>query len=293
MTSTLDPQHVQRAFGRAARSYDANAVLQAEVGVRLQEQLDNLPQPPDVVLDVGAGTGRGTAALRKRWRRAQVVALDLALPMLQQARRHGSWLRPLPCVNGDAAALPIRNDQVDLLYSNLCLQWCPQPGLIFDEFRRVMRGEAMLLFSTFGPQTLIELREAFAEVDGSPHVMGFFDMHDLGDALIGAGYREPVLQRDLFTMSYENPLALMRELRAIGATNAHRERARGLLGRRRLDAMDAAYPRNAEGRIEATFEVIYARAFAPPAGQPQRAPEGGEVASFSVDQLRGSRRGRS
>ena len=292
MSGPFDSRHVRQAFGRAARTYEAHAALQDEVQQRLQERLDDLPLNAQTIVDLGSGTGRGTAALCKRYPKARTIALDLALPMLQAARRHRRWLRPFARVCADAEALPFVESSIDLLHSNLCLQWCGRLDTVFDEFRRVLRPEGLVLFSTFGPQTLVELRAAFAEVDARPRVSRFLDIHPIGDALLAAGFRDPVLERDVFTLTYPDALSLMRELRAIGATNADVERPRGLTGKAHLRRVIDAYENQRQGgRLSATYEVVYALAWAPKAGQPRRSAEGA-VASFPIDQLRGSRRTR-
>jgi len=199
-------------------------------------------------------------------------------------------LRSFARVGGDAQALPFAEGSVDLLYSNLCLQWCGDLDAVFDEFRRVLRPQGLIVFSTFGPDTLNELRLAFAEVDATPHVSRFLDIHQIGDGMLAAGFRDPVLERDIFTLTYADVMTLMRELRAIGATNADNERARGLTGKQRLRAVIDAYePFREDGRLPATYEVVYAMAWAPEPGQPRRSREGA-IASFPLDRLRGSRR---
>jgi malonyl-CoA O-methyltransferase len=240
------------------------------------------------VLDVGCGPGGAALAMRKRWKSAHVVALDLALPMLRRIR--SGWLRTLARVNADARALPLADASVDVLFSNLCLQWIDDVPALFDEFRRVLRPRGYLVISTFGPDTLHELRAAWAHVDRAPHVSRFADIARVGDALTHAGFRDPVLDAEHFTLTYSDAGALMRELKAIGATNADSSRPRGLTGkthwRRMLDAYEAF---RTGGVLPATYEVIYAHAWAPEPGQPRRSG-GGEIATFSVDQLRGSRR---
>jgi len=288
MTPPLDMRHIRRAFGRAAATYDAHAALQHEIEQRLLERLDYVEGVPERVVDVGAGPGGATVAIRKRWKSAHVVALDLALPMLRRIR--SGWLRPLARVNADARALPFADASVDVLFSNLCLQWIDDLPALFDEFRRVLRPRGYLALSTFGPDTLHELRAAWEQVDQAPHVGRFADIARVGDALMQAGFRDPVLDTERFTLTYSDAAALMRELKAIGATNADASRARGLTGRRRWQAMLNAYEtyRN-DGVLPATYEVVSAHAWAPQPGQPRRA-RGGEVASFPVDRLRGSRR---
>jgi len=288
VSAGLDARHVRHAFGRAAASYEAHAVLQAEVGARLLERLDGIELASERVLDVGSGPGRGAQALGARFPNATVIALDLALPMLQAAAVHSP--PKFARVGGDAQALPFSDASFDVLHSNLCLQWCDDPGLAIAEFARVLKPGGLVLFTTFGPATLYELRTAFAAADATPHVGRFVDMHDIGDALLTTGFRDPVLERDDFTLTYADALTLMRELRAIGATNADAKRQRTLTGKAHLKRVVDAYETfRADGVLPATYEVVYAQARAPEPGQPRRTP-GGEVASFPIERLRGTRR---
>jgi len=290
MSAGLDQAHIRRAFGRAAATYETHAVLQAEVGERLRERLDGIDFAPLRVLDVGSGPGSGSAALHRRFGAATVIALDLALPMLQAAAQHAGSPPVFARLCADAQALPLADASIDLVHSNLCLQWCEDPGLALAEFRRVLRPGGRLLFSTFGPDTLKELRAAFAQADATPHVSRFIDMHDIGDALLASGFRDPVLERDDFTLTYADARTLMHELRAIGATNADAQRARALTGKAHLRRVVEAYETfRADGVLPATYEVVYAHALAPEPGQPRR-EQGGDIASFPVERLRGSRR---
>ncbi len=287
MDPVFDSRQVRRAFSRAAAGYDAAAALQAEVRTRLLDSLAYLDDTvPSVVLDVGSGTGHAAAAMRKRWPKAQVVAMDLALPMLRQARRQAGWWKPFPRVCADARALPLADASVDVIFSNLCLQWVEDLPGVFAGFRRVLRPGGMLLFSSFGPETLAELREAFSVADEAPHVSPFAPISAFGDALMHAGFRDPVLDRDMFTLTYPELPALMRELRAIGATNALSSRRRSLTGRARFAAAAAAYEgmRDGAGRLPSSWEVIYAQAWAPDPGAPIR--QGGhEVAAVPLSSI--------
>jgi len=295
MNPTFDPRHVRRAFSRAAGSYDAAAALQHEVGKRLMESLDYLDdRQPQVVLDIGAGTGHASAAIKKRWPKAQVIALDQAVPMLREAKKQAGWWRPFQRVAGDARALPVADGSVDVIFSNLCLQWIEDLPAVFAGFRRALKPGGLLLCSTFGPETLIELREAFAAADAVPHVSRFAQIAQFGDALMMAGFRDPVLDRDLFTLTYPDLPALMRELRAMGATNALSTRRHTLTGRQRFSAAAAAYEpmRQADGRLPSSWEVIYAHAWAPDPGAPIR-ERGHDIAAVPVAQIPIRRRPRS
>jgi malonyl-CoA O-methyltransferase len=294
MTAVFDPRQVRRAFSRASASYDAAAALQHEVEARLLESLDYLEdRVPGVVLDLGCGPAHAAAAMRRRWPRARIVAMDSALPMLQQARPRGSWNplqwsllhKPLDRVNADARALPLADNSVDVLFCNLCLQWVEDLPAVFAGFRRVLKPDGLLLCSTFGPATLWELREAFAVADNVPHVSPFASIAQFGDALVHAGFRNPVLDRDEFVHGYDDLPALMRELRAIGATNALATRRHTLTGKSRFAAAASAYESaHRNGRLPATWEVVYAQAWAPQPGAPIR--EGGfDVASMPVSKI--------
>ena len=296
----FDAKQVRRAFSRSAASYDAAAQLQHAVEARLLESLDYLDdpalqrEPPQRVLDLGCGTGRASIAMQKRWPKAQIVSLDLALPMLRQARgtsaRSMGWLsnpfaRKPAQVCADARALPLAEASVDVLFSNLCVQWVEDLDALFAGFRRVLKPNGLLLVSTFGPETLWELRDAFAHADAAPHVSPFADIAGFGDALVRAGFRQPVLDREEETTHYPDLPALMRELRAIGATNALASRRHTLTGRSRFATAASAYEthRDAQG-LPATWETITAMAWAPDAGAPIREGEM-EIARFPANAI--------
>ena len=290
MSTVFDPRQVRRAFSRASATYEASAALQREVESRLLESLDYLEdRVPDTVLDLGSGPGHAAAALRKRWPHARIIAMDIAMPMLRQARPRSGWnplQKPIDRINADARALPLADGSVDVLFCNLCLQWVDNLSAAFAGFRRVLRPGGLLLVSTFGPDTLQELRMAFAAVDDRvPHVSPFAPIADFGDALMHAGFRDPVLDRDVFVHGHDDLPALMRELRAIGATNALAGRRQTLTGKSRFAAAAAAYEHERrDGRLPATWEVIYAHAWAPEPGAPIR--EGGfDVTSIPVSNI--------
>ncbi|OZB60595.1 MAG: malonyl-[acyl-carrier protein] O-methyltransferase BioC, partial [Lysobacterales bacterium 13-68-4] len=275
-TFHLDRARVRRNFARAARSYEQHDALQQEVQKLLLERLGFYLETPQRVLDVGAGTGRGSALLKERYGKAEVIAVDLAVPMLQAAKKHNRWLKPFQRVCADATALPFPDHSVDVLHSNLCFQWIDDLGALFGECARVLKPGGLLAFSTFGPDTLKELRAAWASADQQSHVSRFLDMHDVGDALISAGLRDPVLDVDRFTLTYSSPAMLLKELKGLGATHADTARERHLTGkahyRRMLEAYEAM---RVDGRIPATWEVVTAHAWGPPPGQSRRGAGGG------------------
>ena len=254
----LDRAGVRASFDRASASYESAAGLQARVAAELLERLAVFAFEPRVVLDLGAGTGRVTRELKRRYRRALVIALDLAPGMLREARRHQQLWRRFERVCGDALRLPLADASVDVVFSSLMLQWCEPLDTALAECRRVLKPDGFFAFSTFGPDTLHELRGAWASADGYNHVNHFVDVHEVGDALVRAGLMEPVLDVDRVEVGYPDALSLMRDLKAIGAHNVTAGRPRALVGRARLKRMQDAYEAfRRDDRLPATYEVIY------------------------------------
>lgn len=259
----LQSHWVRRSFDRAAHSYDSAAIVHREVRENLLQRLELTRLEPNVVLDAGAGTGHASRALKRRYPKALVVALDSSRGMLAVAARQRSWLRPFERVCADAELLPLGEGSVDLIVSNLMLQWC-NPDAVFAEFRRVLKANGLLSFSSFGPDTLRELRAAWREVDSHSHVHRFIDMHDLGDALVRSGFAAPVLDVERFTLSYLDVHKVAADLKATGAHNATAGRAKGLTSKLKFAAMQAAYEKfRQDGRLPATFEVVFAHAWVP------------------------------
>ncbi len=298
--TAIDVRAVRRHFARASATYDAAAVLQREVGARMAERLDVVRLEPRRILDAGCGTGEALGEFAARYPGAARVALDVALPMLARAREKSSErrslvsrllgpvsgrrpARPAQFACGDIAALPFPARTFELVWSNLALQWVPDLPRAFAEFHRVLENDGLLMFTTFGPDTLKELRAVFAEIDGRPHVSRFVDQHDIGDLLVAAGYADPVMQMECFTLTYADPPAMLRDLKAIGATNSALGRARGLMGRAHWTRLLAGLERFRDGsperRIPATFEVVYGHAWK---AAPTRTADGSAIVRFAA-----------
>jgi len=258
----IDKQQARRAFSRAAARYDEVAQLQREIGQRMLERLQVVRLQPTHILDLGCGTGVATAELARRYRKAQLIALDFALPMLQQTRRHGSLFRRPRCLCADLDRLPLADNSIDLVYSNAAVQWSNDLDQVFAELRRVLRPGGLLMFTTFGPDTLKELRSAWSVADGFGHVSPFIDMHDIGDALLRAGLADPVMDVDRMTLTYPDVAGLMRDLKLLGAHNVSSDRQRGLTGKGRMQAMRHAYESfRQNGVLPASYEVVYGHAW--------------------------------
>jgi malonyl-CoA O-methyltransferase len=262
--SFLDRSVAWRSFDLAASTYDSAAALQTEVRGRLLERLDLVTLQPEVVLDLGAGTGHASQALRRRFPRARVIALDIAHGMLRESRHQQRLWRRFDPVRANADALPLANASVDLVFSNLMLQWCDPPDATFAEVRRVLKPRGLFTFTTLGPDTLKELRSAWRAADRHEHVHRFIDMHDIGDALMRARMAEPVMDVEQLTLTFPDVATLTRELKALGATNASKGRNAGLTGRRGFASMVQAYEtQRREGTLPATYEVVYGQAWGP------------------------------
>ncbi len=266
----IDKARVRASFGRAAESYDAAAVVQKLVRDEMLSRLDLVKLQPRTILDAGCGTGAASHALQKRFKRSQVVSLDFAFQMLQKTRNSGlaTTIKQLisgteqPLLCADIESLPLADSTIGLVWSNLAIQWCNDLDQAFEEFHRVLQPEGLLMFSTFGPDTLHELRKATAGDSNRTSVNRFIDMHDIGDALVRAGFSAPVLDVERFTLTYDDVKSVMRDLKSIGAHNATDGRARGLLGRGFLNTLEAAYEQfRSNGKLPATFEVVYGHAW--------------------------------
>ena len=285
-TYYLDKALVRKDFQRVVGSYDQAAVIQHEVGRRVLERLRYIKHKPRIILDIGCGTGRSTKALIKRYAKSKVVALDLSDAMLCKTRSNCGRLRRPSLLCADAETLPVRADCIDLVHSNLSFQWCNDLQRLFAELHRVSKAGALLMFTTFGPDTLKELRSSWAQVDSYTHVNGFIDMHDIGDALLRAGFADPVMDMEVLTVTYTAVKGLVSDLKRIGAQNKTFGRARSLTGRQRFQKMCRAYEefRTKAGLFPASFEIIYGHAWR--AEKPAGTGETQSEYRIPVEQLR-------
>ncbi len=266
----IDKKQVRRAFSRAAQDYDAAAVLQREVCTRMLERLGYVKLQPSRIIDVGSGTGWGTRQLGERYPKADITALDIAIGMLQVARGTSSWWQKIfagkreSFLCADVEALPITSNSVDMVWSNLALQWCNDLPATFVEMKRVLKTDGLLIFSSFGVDTLKELRVAFSEVDGFNHLSRFADLHDIGDMLMEAGFADPVMEMEKITLTYDDVRAVMQDLKRIGAHNATAGRATGMMGKATWQRVTENYETlRCNGKLPATFEIIYGHTWKP------------------------------
>jgi malonyl-CoA O-methyltransferase len=285
----VDARQARRAFERAARRGVDAAALQGEVERRMLERLDLVRMIPKRVLDAGCGTGRGLGLLRRRYPKADLLAVDFAQAMIRAASRAESLASRVSRrlrgvlrahVRADFSRLPLAPGTVDLVWSNLAFPWAEDPHAALREFHRVLSPGGLLMFSSYGPDTLKELRSAFATASPARRVHSFEDMHDVGDALVACGFAAPVMDVEVLTLTYVGVADLAGDLRASGQTCAARDRTRALTGRDTLDRMLAAYERaRSNGRLPATFEIVYGHAWK---GEPRASADGRQIVKWAT-----------
>lgn len=260
----LDKEKIRKFADRAAKSYDHAAILQKEVLNRLLQRLLWIRHRPATVVDLGCGTGGAIRALQRTYPRARVIGLDLSPGMLVEARkRFRAWSRRR-LVAGDLERLPFADARFDLVFSSLALPWCNDLPAALREFARIARPGALLLFSSYGPDTLRELAAAWAVHDRYPHVHRFVDMHDVGDAMLAAGFEQPVVDAETLRVEYDDLRTLLKDLRGAGASNADVGRRRGLTTPAQFDRLEAGYRERGfeDGKFVATYEIVYGHAWA-------------------------------
>lgn len=265
----MDIRDIERRYDQAASGYEGHDALEREVGERLLERADFIRTPPARLVDLGCGTGRATLALKARFGPADIIALDLSRGMLTSLRARAAASEGIFAVQADLCRLPLAARSADLIYCNLALQWADDFGAALQDIRRVLKPDGMFLFSVPGPDSLRELRGLTGRGASASIPIYMPDLQEVGDLLVSTGFSEPVMDSERMTLRYPDPVSMQRELAVTGGA-----------GFARLPVPEAA-----PGRVEVSFEVVYGTAFGAPEGRPVRTGQG-EVATFSVDQLR-------
>ena len=294
----IDTRAARRKFARAETSVAAGDFLAREAESRMAERLDYLKFSPTRILDLGCGRGASLGLLATRYPTAAIVGIDSCLPLLGRTageesigvrlkrfigRASGSVLRLNLCA--DMEQLPLAPSSASMIWSNLALAWVRDPAAAFKEFARVLEPGGLLMFSSYGPDTLRELREAFGGIDSYSHTLRFVDMHDLGDMMAASGFAMPVVDMQVITLTYSDVDGLVRDLRATGETHVAADRRRGLLTPSAWNRMTQAYEaKRREGRLPATVELIFGHAWK---GEPRRAsarlPDGRVPVRFDMN----------
>lgn len=250
------------SFARSAKHYDDVSKIQQEIGWRLFERLDIFKMTPHTILDAGCGTGIFARALKERYQEASLFALDFSEPMLQETREKTSQLSSVFPVLGDMEALPFENASFDLIFVNQAIHWSDTLSSLLGEFHRVLKEDGILLFSTLGPDTFLELREAFLKVDGYEHTNSFYDMHDIGDLLLSKQFEDVVIDMERIEVHYDSPKDILVSLKRQGVRNLSAGRNPGLMKKSALSLFKEAYQAFCLPSLKypLTYEVIYGHA---------------------------------
>jgi malonyl-CoA O-methyltransferase len=274
----LNKTEIAKSFSRAATTYDSAALLPLTVGKRLLEKLELMPLQPQHIIDLGCGTGLLTQELSLRHPTATLLAIDIAANMLHVAQQKRPTIKHFICA--EATSIPVADESVELVFSNLTLAWCCADLLtVFTEIKRVLKPGGLWLFSTLGPDTLQELKQSFAAVDTHPHIHQFADMHNIGDYLLQTGFHMPVMEMEKIILAYRHAHDLTHDLKMLGAHNLDPKRHRALTPKSHKQKLAATYEqfRNADHLLPATFEIIYGHAWQPASTLEVPASKSGET----------------
>jgi malonyl-CoA O-methyltransferase len=281
----IDKKLTRSHFGKSAATTGSASFLAREVSRRMAERLEYIRVDPQRVLDLGCGTGHDLPMLARHYPKASIAGIDFATPLLRHAQAPRNFLQKLlgthvgsQLVCADAEALPLPRASMQMVWSNLMLNWFHEPMPALREMHRVLDVGGMLMFSTLGPDTLRELRNALPTNNGE-RVHRFIDMHDLGDCLLNAGFAEPVMDMEVITLTYADLDSLLRELQQAGATNTSHARPRGLTGKGSWQRARESYERlRKDGRLPATFEIVYGHAWKT---APKKLDDGRAIIAFT------------
>lgn len=282
----LDPEAVKKNFNRAASTFQNTDHLHNDIANQLLSRLEYIKIQPQIILDAGSRLGSASRQLKKHYPKSDVIALDPSPSFLHAMPKPWWHFKTPKAVCGEITQLPLSNQSVDFIFSNLFLHWVNDIEHCFREFKRILKPNGLLLFSLFGLDTLKELRQSFAHVDTFPHVHPFVDMHDIGDALIRSRFADPVMDMECITLNYAKVESLLQNLKLSGSSNAYFNRSRGLMSRRRWQQMIAHYETQRKNQnLPATFEIIYGLAWMPDKTPLYQNNDLGEI-TIPIDRLR-------
>lgn len=257
----IDLQRAQHKANQTADICEHYAKVSQEIRLRILDRLSFIRMTPSSIMDLGSSTGAFTVDLHQQYPMAQLYGLDFAEQRLQLAQKQDC---PAKQIAADAQCIPLPNQSIQMIISNLCIHWCNDLPALFKEVYRVLEHNGLFFFSCLGPDSLKELKQAWAQIDTLMHVHPMLDMHDIGDHLLHTGYENPVVDKEHLEIQYQHPELLLQDLKASGGTNCLQTTTTKLYTPRHLDILYASYPRHSEGHYTATFEVIYGMAWKPP-----------------------------
>lgn len=257
----LEYEAIRRSFNKAAAEYEDNAVLQKEIMLRMMDRLQiETGLKPKHILDLGCGTGWAMPELLKLFPDSKITGIDFSEKMLSRVSESSQ----VKTILHDTHSLPLDDNSMDLVFSNMMLHWTNETD-VFKECLRVLKHDGLLLISALGETTLFELKQCWSDIDSQPHVHGFPALHDLGDQLLKSGYHDVVVNTEVLTLTYSDIRSLMKDIKASGAQNVDEQRNKGLYSRKQLQQLSKSYQefKQEDGRLPASYEVVYLRAKKP------------------------------
>ena len=266
---TYDKKQLSNSFSRFAPLYNEHAIVQHEIGQRLLERCQLLRQPVKRVLDLGSGTGMFLKPLQKLFPKAHIIGVDLSLGMVEYAQKQRSlwqsWFEPSHNFVADMDALPFADNSIDLIFSNCVFQWSHHLPSLFSELKRCLTPDGSMFFSTFGPQTLHEIKQCWANIDSQQHVHDFVPLQSIGDTLLSCGFAQPVVDQECITLEYQSLSQLLKDLKNTGARNLSPKRQKGLTPPSSLKKLETLFAQELkkQGHFGCTYEVIYGHAIKP------------------------------
>ena len=247
-----------RQRNRRATSYSGQADLINLIGQRLLERLELVTITPDIIVDLGCCDGVTSRALKTIYPGAQVIGVEPSVSLCKVAQKQSGWFKKPRYLSALPNALPIQDDCADLVVINLYPVWQHDIRQLFIEINRVLTPEGLVLFTSLGPDTLLNLRASWQQVDPDyEHLMPFADMHDIGDALTGAGYHNIVMENEPLSIDYPTIESLHEDLRYTGYANLANSRRPTLLSKGRYQNYLSKLVSNDSSGLKITYDVVF------------------------------------
>ena len=245
---------ILKSFDAKSSSYDEHSFVQKEVSERMIKRLKFLKSKPLNILDIGCGTGYLSNLISQYLPNSNIVCMDFSYEMVSQCKNKNIKLEPLVA---DAEYMPFKTSTFDLVISSFTLHWCQQIDKIFSDIFRILKNDGNFMFTTVGPDTLKELRNAYKLIDNYEHINTFNDMHDYGDILLSSGFHDPVMDVERLIIEYKNFNEILKSLRKTGASTVIYNESK-FTAKKSLKDLENYYKKNSEnGLFPVTYEMIY------------------------------------
>ncbi|AGF49337.1 methyltransferase domain-containing protein [Candidatus Kinetoplastidibacterium galati] len=269
----INISHVSKQFSRRNGLVNSQ-FLYAEIASRLANNLKYIKIKPKNIVDSGCGIGNNLSILQSIYKNFNYIGIDRSFHLLnighKKFKQKGMFnkikdiltKKSVPIfIQSDMSASGLKSESIDMVWSNLALHWHNKPKSVIDEWHRILKDNGLVVFSYFGPDTIKEVRSAINNAKIETEMMYFIDMHDVGDMLIHNGFENPVMHKDTITLTYKNPLRLLRDVHYIGG-NASMNRKKNLASKAWLTALCESLDKQRNNSlINLTIEIIYGHAW--------------------------------